>query len=157
MTARTQDDIRKDIDETRGDIAAKAAELSDRASAAAQKLRLSHQMDERPFTMLAISVVAGFAAQRILFRSERPVYLMHDEEIEARPKTKKKKKKKARRRERNEDREDFVGEIDERSSFDPMGALGMVGQMAAGMLAREVASRLVGRHTNGVDEHETSR
>ncbi len=152
MTTRTQEEIRKDIDQARGDIAAKAAELSDRAAHAAQKLRLSHQVEQRPFTMLALSVVAGFAAERLLIRPERPVYMVRDEE--ERPMRPKKRKRRRRRRERIEadGRDDIAhgGDLDERGSgVHAMSALGTVGRMAAGMLARELATRLVDRSSNG--------
>jgi hypothetical protein len=64
---RTHDEIRTEIEQTRGELAAKTAELKDRASSAARALRPSHQIHERPLTMVALSVAAGFALERIVF------------------------------------------------------------------------------------------
>jgi hypothetical protein len=147
--SRKQDDIREDIDKAREGIASKVAELSDRAAAAANKLRLSHQVDERPFTMLAVSLVAGFAAERLLFgrrRSEPAVYVVHDNGGGA-----VKKRPRSRRDEIDDDeaprhrraKEDHVDGHE--SGFEPMKAVAMVGQMAASALAREVAARLIER------------
>jgi hypothetical protein len=108
--------IRADIDRTRDSLAEKTSELADRAAQTASRLRPSQQMNERPFTMLALSVAAGFLAQRLLFgrRAHPPVVVVNESHRESRKR-------------------------------EPLGALASAGQMAAGALAREVAARLMDR------------
>ena len=147
-------EIREDIQRTREDLTEKASELSERAAQTARKLKLSYQVDQHPFAMLAISVAAGFVAQRLLFprRPEPNIVVVSKDELERAPRRIKRHMKDLRDEEPTEE-----GELDgeTRHSFwdsEPMRALTTAGQVAAGSLAREVASRLISRKS---DERET--
>ena len=150
---REHRDIRDDIERTREDLTQKASELSERAAQTAKKLKLSYQVEQRPFATLAISVAAGFVVQRLLFprRPEPNIFVVSEDELEEAPRRMKRHMMDLRDDEPREE------ELDEeaRGSFwdsEPVRALTTAGQMAAGALVREVASRLIGLQS---DERET--
>ena len=151
---REHHDIRVDIERTREDLTEKASELTERAAQAARKFKLSYQVEQRPFAMVAISVAAGFVAQRLLFPRRRGpnIVVVSEDELEQAPRRMKRRRMALRDEEPTEE-----GELEEetRSSFwhsEPMRALTSAGQIAAGSLVREVASRLIARRS---DDGET--
>ncbi|HZO15115.1 MAG TPA: hypothetical protein VFB62_17690 [Polyangiaceae bacterium] len=148
---RSHHEIREDIERTREDLTQKASELTERAAQTARKFKLSYQVEHRPFAMLAISVAAGFVAQRLLFRRrpEPNILVVSEDGLEQAPRRVKRRVKDLR----EEEPVDEDGEV--RASFwhsEPMRALTAAGQIAAGSLAREVATRLISRKS---DENET--
>lgn len=152
--AREHREIREDIERTREDLTEKASELGERAVQTARKFKLSYQIEQRPFAMLAISVAAGFVAQRLLFprRPEPNIFVVSEDELEQAP-----RRMKRRVMDLRDEEIGGEGELDEerRGSFwesEPMRALATAGQVAAGSLVREVASRLISRNS---DEGET--
>lgn len=76
--ARDRNQVRQEIEETKASMAAKLDEITERVEGARSKIShmrsqvsVRHQVEERPWTMMGLSVVAGFTFYRLVHA--RPV------------------------------------------------------------------------------------
>jgi hypothetical protein len=117
-------------------LSEKVETLAERAGEAVDKIGIKRQIEERPFTMLAVSLAAGFATGRLVLprRREEAIRLSRDE-------TKKKKRKAKKRKEEAHD--DGGGRM--HGAVDFVKDMATHGQETAGVLARAVIAKLLSK------------